>query len=476
MVKEAGGRFALSGKEAVAVGTGALTFTEGAPAGLSSCPRIIIAAPASGSGKTMLTCGLMKAFRDRGLAVHGMKCGPDFIDPLFHAKILGVKSRNIDGFLMNREQMRATLYRHGKDADITVMEGVMGYYDGIGGSSVALSTYETAAVTRTPVLLVVDCSGCGVSIVPMIRGLKDYRSDAGIAGVILNNISDGLAEKLAEVILEETDLPVVGSLPKDPALAVGSRHLGLVLPDEIKDIEEKLAGLAGRIAEYFDLDKILEIAGKAPEVRECSSGIAAGLEDAPAKRIADAADEAFCFMYDDNEDALREAGAEIVHFSPLHDEHLPENISGIILPGGYPELYCKALSENVSMRAEIKQAHASGMPLMAECGGFLYLHDSLKDMDGTVWPLVGLLDAEAYYAGKTGRFGYITVMDKETGREVRAHEFHAYESTDPGSACMAVKPVSGRNWKCMHKVNGGLWGFPHLYYPSCPEIVEAFLK
>ena len=442
-------------------------------------PRIILAAPASGSGKTMITCGLMKAFRDRGLTVRGMKCGPDFIDPLFHAKILGIKSRNIDGFLMNRGQMRAALYRHGKDADITVMEGVMGYYDGIGGSSVALSTYETAAVTRTPVLLVVDCSGCGVSIVPMIRGLKDYRSDAGIAGVILNNISDGLAKKLAEVIFEETDLPVVGSLPKDPALAVGSRHLGLVLPDEIRDIEEKLAKLAARIAERFDLDKILEIAGKAPAVRpagECPDGTAAGQKETPPKRIAIAADEAFCFMYDDNEDVLREAGAEIVHFSPLHDAHLPENISGIIFPGGYPELYCKALSENVSMRAEIKQAHASGIPVMAECGGFLYLHNSLKDMDGTVWPMAGLLDAEAYYAGKTGRFGYITVTEREAGWEMRAHEFHAYESTDPGSACTAVKPGSGRSWECMHKVNGGLWGFPHLYYPSCPEIVEAFLR
>ena len=432
-------------------------------------PRILIAAPASGSGKTLITCGLMKVLKEDGLSVRGMKCGPDFIDPLFHEKVLGVKSRNIDGFLMRREQMKAALYRHGRDADITVLEGVMGYYDGIGGSTVALSTYETAAVTRTPVLLVADCAGCGVSIVPVIRGLKAYRSDAGIAGVILNNVSDGLAEKLAEVILEETDLPVVGHLPKDPALAVESRHLGLVLPGEIADLEKKLSVLAEKIQARFDLQKILEIAGNAPELRAAQETkpepAAAGIQ-VSGERIAIAADEAFCFLYEDNEDWLREHGAEIVYFSPLHDAHLPEKISRIIPPGGYPELYCRELSENVSMREEIMTAHEAGIPIMAECGGFLYLHKTLKDMDGNVWPMAGLLDAEAYYAGKTGRFGYITLRDAETGCEMRAHEFHAYESTDPGSAFTAVKPGSGRSWQCIHKINGGLWGFPHIYYPS----------
>lgn len=521
--------------------------------------RILIAAPKSGSGKTLITCGIMKALKDKGLSVHGMKCGPDFIDPMFHEKVLGVPSRNLDGFLMEPRQMRQAVRQHGTGADITVIEGVMGYYDGIGAVSDACSTYETAAITRTPVILVVDARGSGLSVVPLIRGIAQYRAGepknagdgqmavlsektdsygrlfartSGIAGVILNQVPDSLSERLAEMILRETGIPVLGNLAPNPVFSIGSRHLGLILPDELADLKERLDALACAVKARFDLDRILGIAKTAgaaevtePSVFAGSSGVSefAGFPEntdislekrAPSQseqrtgdscrhvRIAVAKDEAFCFLYQDNLKILRDLGAEIVFFSPLKDAALPEGTAGLLLPGGYPELFAEELSANVTMRRAVREAAASGMPVMAECGGFLYMHRAIRDREGTSFPMAGVLQEEAYYAGKTGRFGYITVIDSETGVRIRAHEYHAWESTAPGSDCLAVKPgpvgsganpdsgatsasgghpvrydeMGGKRWRCIHKRNGGIWGFPHLYYPSTPWVAETYLR
>ena len=454
---------------------------------MQSVPRILIAAVKSGTGKTLLTCGIMKALKDRGLLVRGIKCGPDFIDPMFHEKVLGIRSRNLDGFLMTREQMGDSLLRHSRGADITVAEGVMGYYDGIGGTTTEASSYETASVTQTPVLLAVDAGGCGISVVPVIRGMLEFRDDAGIVGVILNNAAGGIVRTLSDLILKETGIPVVGSLERNPAYVINSRHLGLMLPGEVRDLEERLALLSADISERFDLDRILEIANGAPPLQESGSDSPdSASHSAPSEggsvgaassvRIAVARDEAFCFIYPDNLELLESMGAEIVYFSPIHDREVPEAAGGMILPGGYPELYAKELSENASMRASVKKAAMSGMPVMAECGGFLYLHEEIRDLDGKSCPMAGAFPGEAWYRGKTGRFGYISVSDPETGTVIKAHEFHAYESSDPGSAFTAVKPLSGRNWTCMHRRSGGLWGFPHLYYPSAPEVALRFLE
>ncbi len=453
---------------------------------MQSVPRILIAAVKSGSGKTLITCGIMKALKDRGLVVRGIKCGPDFIDPMFHETVLGIRSRNLDGFLMTRAQMTDSLLRHSRGADLTVAEGVMGYYDGIGGTTEEASSYETAAVTKTPVLLVVDAGGCGISVVPVIRGMMEFRKDAGIAGVILNNAAGGIVRSLSDLIQKETGIPVVGSLERNPAYVIGSRHLGLMLPGEVKDLEERLALLSADIAERFDLSRILEIAGDAPPLEGSgttaspSSPFAAVPADSgaaePSVRIAAARDEAFCFMYPDNLELLRDMGAEIVFFSPVHDRKIPDGSGGMLLPGGYPELYAKELSENASMRESVRRAITSGMPVMAECGGFLYLHETIRDPEGTDYPMAGAFSGEAWYQGKTGRFGYISVTDPESRSVIKAHEFHAYESSDPGSVFTAVKPFSGRSWPCMHRRDGGLWGFPHLYYPSAPEVAEDFLQ
>ena len=481
---------------------------------MTAVPRILITAPKSGSGKTLTACGIMRALKRKGMDVRGMKCGPDYIDPMFHRKALGVSSRNLDGFFMGRQRMNRILAKHGGGADLTVIEGAMGYYDGLGGTSVALSAYETAFVTHTPVLLTVDAGGCGASIVPLIRGLKAYRSDAGIAGVILNNVSDSFSDRLSELILEETDLPVLGNLPHDPAFEIKSRHLGLVMPDEMDDIGERLDRLADHVLQRFDLDRIIRIAQSAPDPAAGYAETSPETEESFGKRedqeqgdrmgdvrkqeertrrdriqedrkpenpmqkvgIAVASDEAFCFLYEDNVDYLKEQGAKIRFFSPLRDEKLPEGTQGILLPGGYPEICCRKLYENESMRREIKAAAEAGVPIMAECGGFLYLHRNIRDQEGKAWPMAGVLDADAYYAGRSGRFGYISLKDQRTGMEMRAHEFHAYESEDPGEDLTAEKPAGGKTWKCMHKINGGMWGFPHIYYPSAPEAVREFLK
>lgn len=442
-------------------------------------PRILIAAPRSGSGKTLTACGLMKAMKDRGLSVRGMKCGPDYIDPMFHETALGIKSRNLDSFLMGGDQLAPALAGHSRGADITVIEGVMGYYDGIGAVTTGSSSYETACLTHTPVLLVMDAEGASVSLIPMIRGICEYRRDSGIAGIILNHISGKMTERLSGLIEKETGIPVVGSLEKRPEFAIKSRHLGLMMPGEIKDLKERLELLSACVEESFHLDRILEIAEGAPELPETflsneSSSDTEGWESGPV-RIALARDEAFCFLYEDNEAILKRMGAEIIPFSPLHGTALPEGCAGLILPGGYPELYAGELSRNESMRASIRGFAEDRMPIMAECGGFLYLHRELRDREGNCFPMAGVLDAEAWYAGRSGRFGYITLTDPEGNRALRAHEFHAYESSDPGAAMTAVKPYGGRSWRCMHLRNGGMWGFPHLYYPSCPEAAGAFL-
>ena len=449
-------------------------------------PRLLVAAPRSGSGKTLVTCGLMRAFQERGLRARGMKCGPDFIDPMFHEKTLGVRSRNLDGFLMSGEQMAQALVTHSRGADLTVIEGVMGFYDGSGAVTTACSSYETAARTRTPVLLVVDAAGASVSVASVIRGIRDYRADSGIAGVVLNRISLKTAAGLAPLIEKETGLPVVGVLERKPEFAIGSRHLGLMMPHEIGGIEKKLEDLAAYVAGHFDLDRILEIAKGAPglDVEKAErapefverSGAAPDSGEGERVRIAVACDEAFCFLYEDNIRLLEEMGAEITYFSPLHDAKLPRGTKGLILPGGYPELYAGQLSGNETMRSSIRTAADDGLPIMAECGGFLYLHRELMDQEGRTWPMTGVLDAEAWYAGRTGRFGYIELRDAEDSLRIRAHEFHAFESSDPGEAFAAVKPVGGQSWRCMHEVNGGLVGFPHLYYPSCPQAAERFLE
>jgi cobyrinic acid a,c-diamide synthase len=441
--------------------------------------RFLLAAGASGSGKTLITCGILQAFVTRGMKVSSFKCGPDYIDPMFHTKVIGTKSRNLDTFFTDDNTTNYLLKRHGEDTDISVIEGVMGYYDGLGGTSEKASTYELAKVTKTPVVLIVNCRGMSLSIIPYIKGFLSYREDSQIKGVILNQISPVMYQALKEKIEEELPIRIYGYLKKSQDYVIESRHLGLLLPEEMTGLKERLKLLAQEVEKSIDLDGLLEL-GETSSSINCISpqipGVGSGLN------IAVANDEAFNFLYEEHLDLLREMGASLTKFSPLHDERLPKGVHGLLLPGGYPELYAKALSENDCMKDSIREALDMGLPCLAECGGFMYLHKEMEDMEGRFYPMVGSVKGRIFRTHKLGRFGYIQLTSNQTGilglseLEVKGHEYHYFDSTCCGNGFTARKPVGKRFWEAGIANENCILGFPHLSFYSNLELPKAFLK
>lgn len=440
----------------------------------------MLAAGSSGSGKTTITCGILQAFLNMGLKAAAFKCGPDFIDTMFHKNILHIPSKNLDTFFTGSSAICTLMAESAAGMDISVIEGVMGYYDGVGIITHTASSYELACFTDTPVILIVNAHGMGLSIIPYIKGFLEYKNNSGIKAVILNKTSGKVYNTLKPVIEKELGITVAGYLPVLPGELFESRHLGLVTPSEIQDIKEKILGISLRVQECINLDKILSIAKDAPGLNFKPSVITPVCSPGSV-RIGVAIDKAFCFYYEDNLQLLKKLGAELVYFSPLHDNRLPDNIHGCILGGGYPELYLGELSSNTSMLDSVKEAFTvKKMPYIAECGGFLYLHETMEDINHHSYKLAGVINASAMYKGRLQRFGYITLSPAgcpgNTGMETRAHEFHYYDSTDNGNSFIARKPYSNIKWKCIHKSGNSLAGFPHLYFYSCTGYAEWFIK
>ena len=431
--------------------------------------QFLLAAPRSGSGKTTMTCALLMALKRRGCAPCAFKSGPDYIDPMFHRAVLGVESRNLDLFFSAPETVR-TLYAKGAAGHgAAVCEGAMGFYDGLGGVSDRASAWHLADTLGLPVLLVAEPKGQSLTLAAELNGLVNFRTPSHIAGILLNNCTARMHALLAPMLEKETGLPVLGFLPKLPEAVIGSRHLGLYTAAEVENLQQKLALLADAAEEHIDWPRLLALCEKEPPALPVQP------ETPPARvRIAVAQDEAFCFTYAETLEAFRDAGAEVVFFSPLRDTALPENIGGLYLPGGYPELHVRELSENTSLLREIKQKIESGLPTAAECGGFLYLGQSLTDAEGQSWPMAGVLPGEAKDAGRLVRFGYAALsadsdsMLFRAGESFPIHEFHHWDSTANGTALAAKKPVGGAAWRC-GSVNEHFYaGFPHLYWAGTP--------
>lgn len=453
-------------------------------------PRFLLSAGASGSGKTMITCGILAALKKRGKRVSSFKCGPDYIDPMFHSRVLKAKSRNLDTFFTDRETTRYLFAQGAEGTDISVMEGVMGYYDGLGGISTKASASDLADVTDTPVVLIVNTKGMSLSVAAYIKGFLEYEAHPHIKGVIFNQMSPMLYPRMKKVVEEQLNVRVYGYVPVLKDLTLDSRHLGLVLPEEVEDLEKKFSLLADTLEQTLDLDGLISLAEEAPEIEnQCPKNIEDYLKSQEAQKIREekpviavAKDEAFCFIYEDNLKLLRELGAELVPFSPLHDKKLPEGTKGLLLYGGYPELYAKELEENAPMRQEIQDVLNQGMPCLAECGGFMYLHETMEDLKGNAYQGTGNISGRAFYTGKLTRFGYVELSARKEGvlgagkTPIRAHEFHYFDSTSCGGDFVAKKPGSSRNWNCIHGTGKSLWGFPHLYYHACPQVAEGFLK
>lgn len=442
-------------------------------------PRIMIAAPGSGSGKTLLTCGILGMLKKENKDVIAYKCGPDYIDPMFHRTVLEIETENLDTFFTGEEGTKELFCQTACGRGISVMEGVMGLYDGLGGVREEGSAYHLAKVTKTPIILVVDVRGMGKSMIPLIKGFKEYDTENLIKGIILNRISKSFFDTMKPLIEDEIDIPVLGYFPNRKEIHLENRHLGLVMPEEIVDIKEQLKIVTEQVYESIDIEKLLNIANGACELDYQEQKEEIKTQD--KLRIAIARDKAFCFYYNVNIRELEKHNIQICYFSPLEDEKLPDNIDGLLLGGGYPELYVKELSANESMRKSIRSVIEGGIPLLAECGGFMYLHKSITDKDEKEWPMVGVIDGSINYQGKLVRFGYIEIEEKSSeflhkDGKIKAHEFHYFDSTNNGDGCIATKPVTGKNWDCIHKKENWFVGFPHLYYLSAPEFVDHFAE
>ncbi|WP_456387161.1 cobyrinate a,c-diamide synthase [Desulfolithobacter sp.] len=447
-------------------------------------PAILIAGTHSGCGKTTVSLGIMAALRARGHDVQPFKCGPDFIDPTLHQAVTGRVSRNLDLRMCGEDFVRSCFnsYRSARPG-ISVIEGVMGLYDGEVGSAAHL-----ARLLNLPVLLVVDVRSAAQSVAAVVHGFASLDPGVHLAGVVLNRVGSARHRQLIEEALGRyCDLPIVGFLPRNQELTIPSRHLGLHMGSEHRLALERLARF---MDEHLDLDLLLELAKQTRSGHEGSrpeASPATSLQTDETVRIGVARDEAFCFYYQDNLDMLSDAGAQLVEFSPIHDAILPEGLDGLYLGGGYPELFARQLSANKTMRTAIKEFARSGCPVYAECGGFMYLTRSIvclqhtMDQEGVEYPMAGVFPVTARMQARLRRLGYRQVVQKRAGffgpagRKLFGHEFH-YSTIDP-------MPEHVERVYCLedgrhegYRIYNTLAGYLHLHWGQTPEAARNFVQ
>jgi len=428
--------------------------------------RILIAGTMSGCGKTTVTLAVMAALRHRGLSVAPFKVGPDYIDPGFHRLACGHPSDNLDAHLTDAATLRAMLCAGEERSDIAVIEGVMGYYDGMNSADFACSTWRMAADTQTSAVLVVDASGGAASAAATALGFRRFRRNSRIAGVLVNRVSSRAHYDLVRAAVERYALlPCLGYLQKDAALALASRHLGLVPAGETPEIEGQIERAARLARETVDLDALTRLAAAAPPV----SGRRKAIPDRRGYRLGVARDEAFSFYYEENLRILAKAGMDLVYFSPLHDERLPEGLDGLYLGGGFPEVFSEGLEANRTMRGSVRRALEGGLRCYAECGGLMYL---CRNIDGRA--MAGFFPIACRMTDRLQRFGYVNVTDR-TGLTFPAHEFHHAVAQPLAEVPCAFRVVKAgapdRVWSCGYERENTLAGFPHLHFASHPELI-----
>ena len=438
-------------------------------------PRFMISATGSGCGKTTITCGILKALMNKGLKVAAFKSGPDYIDPMFHSKVIGAKSRNLDVFMLGKETVQFLATKNASDVDVSVFEGAMGFYDGMGKTAEA-SAYDLACTCDVPVVLVVNGKGAALSIAAQLKGFKEFRQDSHIVGAILNNVNPMSYAYFKDVIEAESGVKLLGYFPVLENCNFESRHLGLVTAEEIGDLQAIVDRLALQAEKSLDLEGLLKIAKEASDLEYVPQNV----EAVGKVKLAIAQDKAFCFYYQDALDLLSELGAELVPFSPIADKYLPE-CDGLILGGGYPELYAKQLAENTNLLSEIKTALANGLPCFAECGGFMYLLERYID-EGTTYNWVGAVAGETFMTKKLNRFGYINLTAQndnvlcKAGETINGHEFHYSDSTNNGIGFLASKASGKGEWNCANVSETLYAGYPHIHLWGNPNFARNFVK
>ena len=419
--------------------------------------RIMLAGTGSGCGKTTASLALMASLRSRGLAVAPFKAGPDYIDPGFHRLACGRVSHNLDEWLCAPQSVRRLLALGSEGADIAVVEGAMGFYDGADGGD-AFSAYALAKHTGTPVVLVLDAAGSAASAAATALGFLKYRGDSGICAALVNRVSGERHYRMVGEALAAVGLRCVGWLPKDDALRMPERHLGLVPADERPQAEAQIARAAGLLR--VDWDALADVAGRAAPVEAAPFDYP---QTFAGRRIGVARDAAFAFVYEANLLALRAMGARIVEFSPLADAALPEGLDALWLPGGFPEVFEAALVGNAPMVRSVRAALDGGLRCYAECGGMLYL------------AMIGALPLAWRMTGRLQRFGYVTVTDRD-GFAFPAHEFH-HSAVEPARPLETRFEVSkgGARWREGYAVNNVLAGYPHVHFFDRPELAARLL-
>lgn len=493
--------------------------------------KIMVTAPSSNSGKTAVTCGLLSLLRRRGYDPCAFKCGPDYIDPMFHRSVLGIDSHNLDLFLAGERSMHDIFLSSIKDHRSAVCEGVMGYYDGYRPGSDKASAWHIASLLDMSSVLVLRPKGTALTAAALIRGIADFRKPSRIIGVIFNDCSQSFFRTYADSIEHESGIPVLGYLPHMKEAEFKSRHLGLMTAGEISNLAEKAEKIGRVMEKTVDINRLIKIASSEscntvcapdkyplqsescltqtakatslmPELKEniCSKSKFDRETDndhyksaQPSSlsrvniRISIARDAAFCFIYDETIEAFKQAGADVIFFSPLNDDHLPHETDAIYLPGGYPELYADRLSNNKNLIRDIRNACEKGMPIIAECGGFMYLCDKIIDDKGHERNMAGIFPGTCSDTGHLVRFGYGSVstpvnsMLIKTGESVPAHEFHHWDSTHTGEALCFTKTNNRGKWNFGYASDRLYAGYPHLYPAGndgliAGRFVEAALK
>lgn len=445
--------------------------------------RLLIAGVTSGCGKTTITCAVIAALRRRGLRVQPYKGGPDYIDPTYHTQAAGVPARNLDSWMLPAQRALELFGRVAASSDIAVVEGMMGLYDGRADTEEG-SSAQLAKLLGAPVLLVVDAGQTSRTAAAIALGMQRFDPALRIGGVILNNVSSEAHRAWAAGPIESaTGIPVLGTFPRRPELALPERHLGLVPSSEHGAGEELFDGLAAQAEQTFDLDGVLALARSAPPLEVMSTGILPDRRVPARARIALALDEACSFYYEDNLDLLRAWGAEIVPFSPMRDPALPGGVGALYIGGGFPEVYAAQLSGNLTMHGAIRTAAASGMPIYAECGGLMYLSEGIVDFGGARHAMVGLVPGWSAMRHRKMTLGYREVTARtdlphlRAGDAARGHEFHWSVMEQPVPEAAAAYSVGGDPAALEGYARGNLVAsYCHLHFASNPRIAPALVE
>ncbi|MBL0385816.1 cobyrinate a,c-diamide synthase [Tumebacillus sp. ITR2] len=445
-------------------------------------PRLVIGGTGSGVGKTTVTLGLLAAFKRRGLHVQGFKCGPDYIDPSYHTAVTGRPSRNLDTWMTTPSIMREVFLRGSQDADLSIIEGVMGYYDGKDPRTNQGSTAEISMLLQAPTILLVNIASMARSAAAIVKGFCTLTEGAPIAGIIANQAgSTGHISLVRTAIEQECGIPLLGGFTRTPGIEIPERHLGLIPAVERGELEPLFQKLADLVEEHLDLDRILTIAQSAPPLAEPEAPHLFTTPAASTVKIAVARDAAFNFYYAENLELLEQLGAQLHFFSPLAGEKVPADADALYLGGGFPEEFARELHHHAEVRADLYTRISDGLPTLAECGGYMYLCNSITDRAGESYEMVGLIPSDVQMQDRLAALGYREAAAAtqhfllEAGEQVRGHEFHYSTSTESAPKAYVTKGMRGQKEEGYTTANL-VAGYTHLYFPSNPGVPRRFVE